>query len=164
MSMDGTPGARDLSPSPPQELVVVVRGEPAPQGSKKAVGRAGNGRALLVESSAKVKPWREAVKHAVFDACGLSAQFLGGVSCITGAVKVAMTFTMRRPQSAKRDSKPFHRPDIDKLCRSTLDSLVMSGIIEDDSRVVELSAAKVFPGEGVDSLPAPGAVIRIRSS
>ena len=41
-----------------------VFGLPGPQGSKRFVGRTKTGRGLMVESSAKVKPWREAVKWA----------------------------------------------------------------------------------------------------
>lgn len=43
-----------------------VAGVPAPQGSKR--GYVANGRAILVESSAKVKPWRADVRQAAEDA------------------------------------------------------------------------------------------------
>jgi hypothetical protein len=45
---------------------------------------------------------------------------------------------------------------------STEDALTDAGVWEDDSRVVEYKRlAKVFPGEDVDALDVPGAVIRI---
>ena len=44
-------------------ITITVYGMPGPQGSKRFVGTRG-GRGVMVESSAKVKPWREAVKHA----------------------------------------------------------------------------------------------------
>ena len=74
-----------------------------------------------------------------------------------------MIFTMRKPQSApkRRTTLPDRRPDLDKLCRSTLDALVTAGTISDDARVIGIVARKVFPGEGQDALSVPGAVIRI---
>ena len=48
----------------------VVHGMPAPQGSKKFVGLSKSGRGLLVESSKKVKPWRQDVVAAAIEARG----------------------------------------------------------------------------------------------
>ena len=48
-----------------------------------------------------------------------------------------------------------------KLARSTEDALTDAGVWTDDARVVTLVSSKVFPGEGRDALPSPGAVIRI---
>ena len=44
------------------ELVVVVYGVPAPQGSKRHVGHG-----ILVESSKKLRPWRDAVRWTTAD-------------------------------------------------------------------------------------------------
>jgi Holliday junction resolvase RusA-like endonuclease len=76
---------------------------------------------------------------------------------------VTIIFTVTKPKSApkKRQTWPGKKPDIDKLCRSTLDGLVTAGVIEDDARVIVLNASKAFPGEHPDSLDVPGAVIRI---
>ena len=46
-------------------ITIRVYGTPAPQGSKRHVGRG-----VMVESSKKVKPWREAVKQAALDLIG----------------------------------------------------------------------------------------------
>ena len=48
-------------------MIIIVRGDPAPQGSKKFVGMAG-GRGLMVESSKRVKPWRQDVVAAAREA------------------------------------------------------------------------------------------------
>jgi Holliday junction resolvase RusA-like endonuclease len=135
-------------------LQITVYGQPAPQGSKKFVGHAKNGRGLMIESSKKVKPWREAVKWAAIEAQG----------SVAGAVEVEMTFTLPKPASApkKRQTWPDRKPDLSKLVRSTEDALTDCAVWEDDARVVRCAAAKVFPGEGVDALDRPGAVIRIR--
>lgn len=137
-------------------LDIDVHGTPAPQGSKRHVG---NG--IMVESSAKVKPWREAVKAAVPTVEGVFG----------GAVSVEIAFNLARPKghhgtgnnanrlrpSAPR--RPAVKPDIDKLVRSTLDALKDAGVYRDDSQVVNLAARKFYamPGE------TPGARITVRS-
>lgn len=144
-----------------ETIEIRVIGMPGPQGSKKLVGRDGKGRGILVESSKKVKPWREAVKWAAHE------YFLrdhpGDETTLYGPVSVEMIFTWPKPASApkRRVTFPDRNPDIDKLCRSTLDALTQSGVIEDDARVIRLVASKVYPNEGKDALPVPGAVIRI---
>lgn len=134
---------------------ITVHGIPAPQGSKRHVG---NGR--MIESSAKVKPWREAVKWAVIDQ--------GPARMATGAVVVDVTFYLPRPQGhygtgrnacTLRPSAPEYpavKPDIDKLLRSTLDGLGDVGVWADDSRVVHVRASKAY----ADDRPA-GADITI---
>lgn len=110
----------------------------------------------MIESSAKVKPWREAVKYAALDI---------GAS-LAGAVHVEMIFTMPKPKSAPktRTTLPDRKPDLSKLIRSTEDALTDAGIWEDDARVVRCIAQKVFPNEHEDSLRTPGALIRIWSA
>ncbi len=145
-------------------MTIIVYGDPAPQGSKAFKGIAG-GHAILQEMSKKVKPWREAVKHAALavlenDSLSIERHCNGA---IPGAVAVEMTFTMKKSKSAPKTRKtwPDRRPDLSKLVRSTEDALTDAGVWEDDSRVVSLYARKVFPGEGVDALPSLGAVIKI---
>ena len=49
-----------------------------------------------------------------------------------------------------RKKDPEHRfwhsskPDIDNVCKSVLDSLVMAGVIRDDTQVVILTAKSVY--------------------
>lgn len=132
------------------ELALTVYGLPAPQGSKTHVGHG-----ILVESSKKCKPWREAVHWAAVES----------KVRVTGPVKVIMIFTVPKPRSAskRRRTWPDRRPDLDKLQRSTLDALVSAGVIEDDARVVAIRAAKVFPNECLDALDVPGARIRVQA-
>jgi Holliday junction resolvase RusA-like endonuclease len=82
---------------------------------------------------------------------------------LTGPLSVEVTFTVRKPASApkRRTTWPAKRPDLDKLLRSTFDGLGTAGAWGDDSQVVEVTARKVYPGEGIDALNVPGAVIRI---
>jgi len=116
--------------------------EPAPQGSKRHVG---NGR--MVESSKKVKPWRFAVSQAALETSH---------EMFDGPVYVGITFLFARPKAhyntkgILKPNAPFHKvskPDIDKLCRSTLDGI--TGILlKDDSQVACLMATKQYANEG----------------
>lgn len=108
---------------------VFVAGHPAPQGSKRHVGRG-----ILVESSKAVGPWRQTVAlHAQHAADGLLA----------GPLALSVDFVMPRPISAPKRSTPpaVKRPDVDKLARAILDAL--TGIwFADDSAIVDLHARK----------------------
>lgn len=106
-----------------------VPGPPAPQGSKRHVGK---GR--MVESSKAVGPWRERVALAVHEY---------GWPVLTGPVRVHLRFVMPRPASTPKRSTPpaTKRPDLDKLARAILDAI--TGIcIADDSLVIDLHARK----------------------
>lgn len=141
-------------------LTIVVYGSPAPQGSKKFLGtfkgKDGRTHAKLAESSAKVRPWRQDVKTAAEAA-------RNGTDPIDGPVNLKITFTLPKPKSApkRRVTWPDKKPDLSKLVRSTEDALVDAGVLRDDSRVICLVAQKTFPGQGRDSLEAPGCVIHI---
>ena len=130
-------------------IEIIVYGDPGPQGSKRHVGRG-----IMVESSKKVKPWREAVKYAAIE-CEAAGKRLDG------PLGVSLIFTLKRPVSApKRRWAPDTKPDLDKLVRSTLDALTQAGVIVDDARIVYLVAGKVWPGDDC-SLHSPGAIIEI---
>lgn len=137
-------------------MIITVYGMPGPQGSKKFVGMSKAGRGILIESSAKVKPWRQDVIAAWREQNPSYAGFLG-------PLRVSMTFTLPKPKSAPktRVTYPDRKPDLSKLVRSTEDALTDAGAWEDDARVVELTAAKRYPNEGPDALSSPGCVIRI---
>jgi len=147
-------------------MTITVYGLPAPQGSKRAFVLKGTNRAVMVESSKNVKPWRAAVQAEVLALFPMKER-ADPILC-HGAVFLDVTFTMPRPKSAKRDARPSTRPDLDKLLRSTKDALKTAGVYEDDGRVVSLIAAKVYPcshGNDAcdcgDALPVPGALIRV---
>ena len=153
---------------PVDVLVITVYGTPAPQGSKRAFRNQHTGRIQQVESSKRVKPWREAVKHAALDA----ARFEDWPTPHPVAVEV--TFTFARPKGHYRTGRNAHllrenapafpagKPDLDKTVRSTLDALTDAGIWTGDEQVAELVARKRYPHTHPDALPSPGAVIRIR--
>ena len=106
----------------------------------------GGGR--MIESSAKVRPWREAVR---------SEALATGLAISAEPIYLHLLFRFRRPkghhdskEQIKASAPTTHitRPDLDKLCRSTLDGL--TGVLfKDDSQVAFLVASKEYamPGE-----------------
>ena len=138
-----------------ERIEIRVIGTPGPQGSKTFRGMR-NGHGVMIESSKKVAPWREAVKWAAYKRGSL----VGPVFC-------EMVFSLQRPKSAsKHITVPAKTPDLSKLVRSTEDALTQSGIWEDDARVVGFAGTrKVFAGgSDPDALDVPGCVIRIWSA
>lgn len=155
----------ELAAGPRPDLTVVVHGTPAPQGSKRHVGRG-----VMVESSEKVKPWRQDVKYAALDATTAIPDW----TVLDGPLAASMVFTFPRLRGHYRTgrnahllrdaapSRPAVYPDLSKLVRSTEDAL--TGIVwADDARVVEyVRLAKIYAGvPGDDVLDGSGAVIRI---
>ena len=139
-------------------ISVIVYGSPAPKGSKKFVGMAG-GRGVMIESSKRVKPWREDVKAAA-----LAAR--NGAAPLDCPLSVRMIFTVPKPTSAPRRRRTWamRKPDLSKLARSTEDALVDAGLITDDARIVQYERlAKVYPGEDREALEAPGVRITVQS-
>jgi crossover junction endodeoxyribonuclease RusA len=130
----------------------VVYGHPAPQGSKRAVGRRRNGSTIMIEMSKKVKPWRAAVAEAAMAL---------GVPMIQNPVILCVVFTLKAPaKMPKGRIYPSIAPDLSKLVRSTEDGITTSGLWKDDALVVGTWAEKLYPGQ-VGALEAPGALITI---
>jgi len=138
--------------SSPGAWSFVVVGDPAPQGSKTAKGYRG-GRIVLVESSKRVKPWRDSVVAAA----------IGAGPCLDGPLVVGMVFALRRPASArKRDVAPCRYPDLSKLARSVEDAITTAGLWADDARVaIYTPLVKAFAGLPVPGLP--GIVVPVPS-
>lgn len=92
------------------------------------------GRPILTSSNKNLADWRRLVADA-------SQQY---AEMIEGPVKVDLTFILPRPQSLpKKVVWHTKKPDVDKLCRSILDSL--TGIFfQSDSQVVGLHATKSY--------------------
>ncbi|MHB9861904.1 RusA family crossover junction endodeoxyribonuclease [Streptomyces sp. YIM S03343] len=149
---------------PQPAFVLTVYGIPAPQGSKKPVGnrlsKKGNLVPVLVESSKKVKPWRDSVKQAAQTKILLQR---GRFVKLDGPLVAEMHFTLPAPQRMPKD-RTAHTvyPDLSKLLRSTEDALTQAGVWADDARVVRyLDMSKNYPGTGPYPLAQPGAVVLI---
>lgn len=129
-------------------------GQPAPQGSKRAVGRRRNGSTILIESSKRLKPWRETVRDALIIAYGEREQ-------LVGAVFVQLDFVLPRPKHLIGKPTPPHvvKPDFDKLIRAVCDAITFSGTWKDDSQVTDSAISKRYAQDGEES----GVLILIRS-
>lgn len=99
-------------------MSIEVFGTPAPQGSKRGFVNRKTGQVNMVESSNKVKPWRQSVKFAALNA---------KLPTLAGPVKLEITFYLPRPKGHYRTGKhagevkesapqyPATRPDTSKL-------------------------------------------------
>ena len=124
-----------------EPVIFEVRGVPAPQGSKRPVilGKGANRRIGMVESSAKVAPWRAAVR-AVAE--------LRFAAPLAGPVSVVLLFWMPRPQRPQDPDYPVVMPDLDKLVRSTLDGLAEGRAFSNDSQVCSIVTTKAYGPPG----------------
>jgi crossover junction endodeoxyribonuclease RusA len=144
-----------------------VRGTPSPQGSKRAFNHRSTGRVVVVESAGQgLRDWRQDVTGAAALAMSrlpYEAPEPESAAPLCGPVAVSVAFTLKRPASAPaRVRYPAVRPDVDKLLRAVLDAL--TGIVfADDGQVVEVWAAKYFPGTSMAALDWPGARINVRT-
>jgi crossover junction endodeoxyribonuclease RusA len=114
-------------------LSFFVPGKPAPQGSKRHIGR---GR--MLESSKEVGPWRQRVAIAAHNAMTTAR-----IPLLTGRpITLELDFVMPRPQRTPRSTPPaIRRPDTDKVSRAVLDALSHT-VYADDAQVVDLHARK----------------------
>lgn len=143
-------------------ITIEVLGTPAPKGSSRPMLNRKTGKAFTFAGGSKAAEvklgtWDGAVRAAAAAVVGkVSAPPFVGVP-----LYVAITFRIARPGghwgTGKRagqlkpsaPSRPAGKPDIDKLARSTLDSL--TGIVfDDDSRIVGLDLIKVYAAPGAE--------------
>ena len=120
-----------------------VLGKPAPQGSKRHIGKG-----ILLEASKRCKPWRQDVRHTAL-------QLLpnGWRVMMDKPIMVSITFVFARPKGHYRTNGELKAKspkyctarigDTDKLCRSVLDAL-SGAVFLDDSQVINLSAEKRY--------------------
>jgi crossover junction endodeoxyribonuclease RusA len=133
-------------------------GVPAPQGSKRHVG---NGR--MIEASKALKPWRELI---IADAKPYAAELSKPLDTPIG---ISLVFVFPRPKNhfttngqVKGNAPKYKtsRPDLDKCTRAVLDSLVLAGLLKDDSLVYSLSVYKRYAGQNEQ----PGVSITVMDS
>jgi Holliday junction resolvase RusA-like endonuclease len=125
-------------------LIIAAIGRPAPQGSKQ-LGGAGQ----LLEQSAYLPAWRQAVKIAAYEEYKRLKIDPGTLPVFPAGVPVvieSLTFFVG-PDQCRADGtdEPLGTPDIDKLLRAVLDALggaksnhSSARCFADDSQVVEI--------------------------
>ncbi len=126
-----------------------VVGIPKPQGSKRGFAR--GSKVVMIESAGDaLKNWRNDVRAAATVA-------MNGAAPLSGKVSVEVDFYMPRPKSVKVGGYVGKRPDIDKLLRSTFDSMTYV-VFDDDSQIVRLVASKMYQLPNI----SPGALISVK--
>jgi Holliday junction resolvase RusA-like endonuclease len=128
------------------EVSLSVIGDPASQGSHAIM----QGRIVQVNSK-KHKAWRNAITQTAL------ATLPADWQPIDEPCELIVNFYMPKPASVKR-SLPTVSPDLDKLIRAVGDSLTDSGVVVDDSRIVRISARKLY-AIGIE----PGATIEVKT-
>jgi len=128
------------------EISLSVVGDPASQGSHAIM----QGRIVQVNSK-KHKAWRTAITQTAL------ATLPSDWQPIDEPCELIVNFYMPKPASVKR-SLPTVSPDLDKLIRAVGDSLTDSGVVLDDSRIVRISARKLY-AIGIE----PGATILVKT-
>jgi Holliday junction resolvase RusA-like endonuclease len=128
------------------EVSLSVTGNPASQGSHAIM----YGRIVQVNSS-KHKAWRKAIVQEAI------ATLPDDWQPIDEPCEIIVNFYLPKPKTVDRQL-PSVSPDLDKLIRAVGDSLTDSGVVTDDSRIVRISARKLY-AEGI----APGATIQVKT-
>jgi Holliday junction resolvase RusA-like endonuclease len=128
-------------------IAFTVLDKPQPQGSTRGFVIPGKGgakpRAIVTSDNKKMKPFRQQLSWAALQACeaaGISGLFADKHV----PVAVEFKFYFAKPLSiSKKRTKMVVRPDLDKICRSTCDSL--TGILwVDDAQIVQLVSSKHY--------------------
>lgn len=127
---------------------ITVFGHPAGQGSKRAVGTRG-GRAIMVESSRHLKPWRQAVTAAAVEA---KAAFRLRPVMLDIIVRWPRPASHLTKSGALRSGAPMFPSmvDADKLARGILDALTGCAY-RDDRQVVDLHIRREWCADGTPS-------------
>jgi Holliday junction resolvase RusA-like endonuclease len=128
------------------EVSLSVTGDPASQGSHAIM----HGRIVQVNSS-KHKAWRKAIVQEAI------ANLPSDWQPIDEPCELIVNFYLPKPKTVDRQL-PSVSPDLDKLIRAVGDSLTDSGVVIDDSRIVRISARKLY-AEGI----TPGATIQVKT-
>lgn len=127
---------------------VTVYGLPQPQGSKRIGRNRSTGRAVVLDDPAGLEGWRRQLAHA--------CRHARTGEPIDAPVAVVADFTMPRAQRDRvGDVWHARRPDVDKLARAALDSLVNAEVLVDDGRVAGLLTQTRLAGAS-DALEQPG--------
>lgn len=131
-----------------RKVSITVSGTPVPEGSLRSFALP-NGK-VVTRHSDRTYEWREAVRAAVV---------AHRVARFEGAVDVRLGFELPRPGHhflpvnsrravpelrAVAPRWPTGPPDLDKLCRSILDSCTDAELWNDDAQVIVLLAAKRY--------------------
>jgi Holliday junction resolvase RusA-like endonuclease len=135
-------------------IILEVLGTPAPKGSSRAIlirGRAVNVPGGSNTNRNQLKSWDRNVRDQAMLVLGDPVQPV----YVGKALAVELEFRLTRPSGhwgakglkPSAPIAPATKPDIDKLARATLDSLIGLAF-DDDSRIVKLTVLKQYAQPG----------------
>jgi len=102
--------------APTEDLVIVVLGDPKPQGSLDVLPSASTGR-MVAKHPPGLLRWRARVRQA-------AAHAMRGRAIFAGPLELRVIFWLARPKSLpRRITHPERKPDLDKLLRAIGDAL-----------------------------------------
>lgn len=133
----------------PRILRVFVAGNPAPQGSKRYVGRG-----ISIETCKRLPEWRADIRNALLTDLGEPRMTFGNAP-----VSLNVEAILPRPKSAGKTKRvpAAKRPDWDKLSRAIGDAITSAGVWLDDAQVVDGRLRKRIAAFG----ETPGCFIEI---
>ena len=120
-------------------LKIRIVGIPATAGSFVPRKRKNGSLYLLRSGSQKHREWRQAAEQTIRQAVNTWKW----ETSPDDEYSVSLSFLLPKPRTVTRD-QPNVKPDIDKLCRSTLDALTVGKAIDDDARITQLTATKTY--------------------
>jgi Holliday junction resolvase RusA-like endonuclease len=136
-------------------IIIDVLGTPAPKGSSRAMiisGRAVNVPGGSNTNRTKLKSWDRNVRDSALEVLG---ELVDGPVYKLCPLTVLLEFRLTRPSGhwgakglkPSAPVAPATKPDIDKLARATIDSLIGLAF-DDDSRIVRLAVTKLYAEPG----------------
>lgn len=124
-------------------LEFTVVGAAQPKGSARAFVPKGWTRPVITSANPSLKAWEQVVRAELQRVMGDADRTLL-MTLFDAPIALSFVFHLPRPRSAPaRVRHHLTRPDLDKCIRGLIDAL--SGVVfRDDSRVVSITAQKVF--------------------
>ena len=124
--------ARTLSGFEP--ITFRVEGVPIPQPRHRASFRGGFAR-MYIEKSHAIHHWKHLITRQAFELIE---------NVIEHCVKVDVLFVFKAKRKSEIGNFKSSKGDIDNYLKAALDALTDAGMWNDDSQVVQVSAAKMF--------------------
>ena len=124
--------ARTLSEFKP--ITFRVEGVPIPQPRHRASFRGGFAR-MYIEKSHAIHHWKHLIARQAFELIE---------NVIEHCVKVDVLFVFKAKRKSEIGNFKSSKGDIDNYLKAALDALTDAGMWNDDSQVVQVSAAKMF--------------------
>lgn len=65
----------------------------------------------------------------------------------SGSIEIILHFFLLRPNKKKFNARPIGFPDLDNLCKSTIDGIKKARVFGDDNKIVGIHATKSYAAQ-----------------